>query len=200
MLKLSLPFLKKCCTTKKSWCHITLILTHNCHLFTMAPLSVVERFDCSFKRHCSHKNASNGSTWALAQGCVIILKKSVRLFQILIDIISQSWVTEKAYCIAKVLRDNTVLTNKAAKLLIVSKQNAKPSGGFTWYSVNTWTKLSIITTKFQNKPHYFHILLVTNPITTEKSCLWTCILWKCVRYLSCATEKLFTIHVRLLLF
>ena len=45
---------------------------------------------------------------ALAQFYDVILKKSGRLFQMLMDIISQSWVIEKAFCLsAKVLRDST---------------------------------------------------------------------------------------------
>ena len=35
---------------------------------------------------------------ALAQADDVILKKSGRLFQTLMDIISQSWVIEKAFC------------------------------------------------------------------------------------------------------
>lgn len=41
----------------------------------------------------------------------------IGLFQILVDIISQSWDIEKAFCApANILKDSTVLTNKAVKL------------------------------------------------------------------------------------
>jgi len=91
------PFIlgKKCCTTEKTWCHITLLPPYQRHLFPHGGCSGEVRL-------LFHQKSLNKSTIASkmasimvahAQGCDVILKKSGRLYQILMSYLGK--ITEQ---------------------------------------------------------------------------------------------------------